>query len=75
MDTTFHQRIGAAVNEDRLAAEMSVNALSIAAKVSYATLTRRLAGEPFKVDELERIGEALGQHPSRWVRAAERIAS
>lgn len=72
---TLSTEVASAVRSDMQAAGMSVYALSAATHIPYATLTRRLAGSPFTVAELESVGRVLDLPPWRWMAPADRRAS
>lgn len=53
------EAVALVVEELRTAADLSVNQLSKHARVPHTTLLRRLAGDPFKLDEIRRVARVL----------------
>lgn len=72
-NTNPHLALGAYVRGALAAAGVpSVRAAALRAGMAPTTLERRLAGDPFRLDELESLATMCGTTASTWIRNLER---
>jgi transcriptional regulator with XRE-family HTH domain len=72
MDTS--QAVANVVDRLRVEQDISIKALAERSRVARTTLIRRLHGEPFALDEIERVAGVLGTKVSEIARQAEDVA-
>lgn len=68
---SFSSRVSDAVTAAITSSGKSVRQVALDALIPEQTFRRRLAGSPFTVEELGRVGQALDVDPASFAQAAE----